>query len=53
MCDKRVCCIFFWGKFLLEYIRGNNISNETIQTRHSHWRIIIFKESTMARVIML
>ncbi len=44
---------FLLGKFLLERIGRNNISNETIQTRHPHWRIIIFKESTMARVIML
>ena len=44
---------FLLGQIYLGAYRENNISNETIQTRHLHWRIIIFKESTMTRVIML
>lgn len=44
---------FLLGQISLGVYRENNISNETIQTRYSHWWIIIFKESTMARVIIL
>lgn len=44
---------FLLGQISLGVYRENNISNETIQVRHPHWRIIIFKESTMTRVIML
>ena len=44
---------FLLGQISLGVYRENNISNETIQIRHPHWRIIIFKESTMARVIIL
>jgi len=40
---------FLLGQISLGAYRENNISNETIQARHPHWRI----ESTMARVIIL
>ena len=35
---------FLLGQISLGVYRENNISNETIQDRHPHWRIIIFKE---------
>ena len=44
---------FLLGRISLGVYRENNMFNETIQARHPHWRIIISKESTMARVIML
>ena len=44
---------FLLGQISLGVYRENNISNETTQTCHPHWWIIIFKESTMARVIIL
>lgn len=38
---------FLLGQISLGVYRENNISNETIQTRYSHWWIIIFKENAL------